>query len=167
VTASSKLFLDEAKHRYEQENSVANNIESGATNLVGWSGLIISVLLSGGGIIVSKEAKIHFSTFEAVLLSMVIVLLFVSLTLAIIAFRKGRYSLIPDPVFLLDNFQRISSQRLAKELTLEMILASIKNREISETRQNYISLSQAIFIAGMLSSTIFLIIEAYYLLLMK
>jgi hypothetical protein len=107
ATASAQLFFDGAVHRYQQENAIARNIESAGTNLVGWNGLIISVFLSGGGIIVSREAKIHFSTLEAMLLSIMIVLLFVSLALAIIAFRKGRYSVVPDPFFLLDHLQRV------------------------------------------------------------
>src|SRR5947208_111112 len=162
-TPSSNLFLAEAESRYKQENALAGNIEPAATNLVGWNGLIISVLLTGGGILLSREASIHFSLVEAILLAVTMVSFFVSLTLAIFAFRKGRYSIIPNPVFLLEHFQRMAAPRLTEELTLEMIFASIKNRVISERRQDYISASQITFIISMFLAIVFLILEVLIL----
>jgi len=53
-TPSDEIVFKQTKERYEYENKVSDGIDIAATNLVGWSGLILSVLLAGGGILISK-----------------------------------------------------------------------------------------------------------------
>jgi hypothetical protein len=48
-----RFIHDEIVKRYEQDTNNANNIDTLATNLVGWNGLMISVLLTGGGFLIS------------------------------------------------------------------------------------------------------------------
>ena len=49
-----KFIFKQIKEQYEFENDESTYIDTAATNLIGWNGLIISVLLTGGGILISK-----------------------------------------------------------------------------------------------------------------
>jgi hypothetical protein len=46
--ARDRIFFEQIRDTYKFQHKISANLDTSAANLVGWNGLIISVLLTGG-----------------------------------------------------------------------------------------------------------------------
>lgn len=161
-TESERIIFEQIQERYEFENKTSVNIDNSATNLVGWNGLIISVLLTGGGILISRGTTIKLDMFEWSLLTATLLGLALSLSLAIFAFRVGSYALI-DPARVAQLYNKATASSILGRVGGSMLETIEYNSRRNERRGLIISISQAIFLGAMISAVIFLILQSYTL----
>jgi hypothetical protein len=162
-SARERIFFEQIQDTYNFQHRISNSLDTSAANLVGWNGLILSVLLTGGGILISRGTTVTLDIFEYSLLSVVLVGLAVSLSIAIFAFRRGSYEMI-NASSLIRSYDKAGASTLLHKVGGTMVKATEYNSNKNARRDSYISVSQTIFLMAMILATIFLIIESHKLI---
>jgi hypothetical protein len=156
---TEQFVFERIKEQYDFENEDSIHIDSAATNLVGWNGLVISVLLTGGGLLITRGTEIKLSSVEAYILSLTLSFLLTSLVLGIIGFRKGGYDTVPEASYLLTLAANSTASRILRETTGTMIAATQNNRRRNTNRKNTVWASQILFVVAMGFGVMFLVLQ--------
>ncbi len=152
------------RRRYDFENKDSDNSDISASNLVGWNGLIISVLLAGGGLLISKDNEVKLNMFEWSLLSGTLICLGTSLLLSLIVYRRASYYVVPEAERLMRLFQQQPDIHfILTNLIATMNYAIVENAKRNDRRTNFISTAQILFFVAMIMAITFLIEQGYKL----
>lgn len=161
IQEDERFIFERIKDRYDTENKTSDSIDISASNLVGWNGLIISVLLAGGGFLLSSDPGLKLAFHEWLFLSWTLGSLGVSLILSFVAFRKGSYYVVPDARSLIEDYNGLAASDILKAVSGTMADAVDKNAGRNEARTNIVTASQVLFLAGMFGALIFLGYQSY------
>jgi hypothetical protein len=84
---NQKFIYEQVKGRYEFEYQRCSDLDTKSSGLVGWIGLIISILLAGGATLFSRENEEQFilTGFDLIVLIVLLSVLMISLTFALMA----------------------------------------------------------------------------------
>lgn len=162
---------DEIKRVFDNENSTANTISTLQGQLIGWSGLIISIIFAGGGVLFNKEqGSIAFEPHEFVILFMALVSLLAAIIIGVINMTTARFrlehlgsvhSVVPDPVELI----RLGRQQHYEEMILPLIhamsIAVYDNLTANNRRDRFRIVSSYLFLLGLIFAVIFISLQLY------
>jgi hypothetical protein len=159
------FIFERVKERYEFENERFLGVENKASNLIGWTGLFLSILMAGGSILFLRtDEQLKVSAADVYLLAGTLVLLLVSMGISLCAYRIGKYNVVPEPRPLINNYGNKSKKATLSAVVTEMAKAIEKNSLLINSKANWVSISWALFLAGMVVSTIFITQQASKLL---
>lgn len=128
VTDNDKFIYEQVNLRYDFELTRSTNLDNKSSNLVGWIGLIISILALGSGILFEANTPLKISLHQLALLVSVFVLLLGSLFFSLVAYRVKSYELVPNPP--------TSFIKLYKEQSHKLTLVDVTNTKAHSTDKN-------------------------------
>lgn len=154
---NEEFIFERVKERYEFENERFLGVENKASNLIGWTGLFLSILMAGGSILFLKTGEsLKVSVNDMYLLVGTLLLLLVSMGISLCAYRIGNYNVVPEPRALIMNYGNQTKKKTLSVVATEMAKAIEKNSLLINSKANWVSVSWALFLAGMVVSTIFI-----------
>lgn len=162
ASSSDDFIFGEVKVRYEFEHDRSSQLDSKASALVGWIGLIITVILAVGNVLFSSPdllRQINLSTYGIVLLGASVFSLIAALMVGLVAFRLIDYKVVPEPLHLIQRYGGQDRTKTLRIYTQMMAKVTVYNIEQNEKKVNYITATWALFIAGMLLSSVFILIQ--------
>jgi hypothetical protein len=156
-----KFIFEQVKERYDLEHARGENLDSKAGSLVGWIGLIISILFASGGVLFARTGEsINITLNEIYLLMFTLALLLVSLLFSLVAYRIVKYYVVPEPsTKFIENYQNSPHKETVIDVTNAMAEAIELSKKKNNLRENLITVSWSLFLAGLFSATIFIIIQ--------
>jgi len=163
ATDNDKFIFERVRDRYEFEHDRFLNIQSRASTLVGWIGLFISILVAGGAILFGKKGDVTLSLDDVNLILAALALLLISMLFSLIAFRVGAYEVAPEPGPLIEFYGDGDEQKTLRTATREMTNAIEINTKSTDMKANFVTVSWALFLGGMILSSIFISIQMYKL----
>jgi membrane protein implicated in regulation of membrane protease activity len=147
----SELFIyNKIKERYDLEIKRISILDTKASNLVGWIGLIISILAAG--LEVFTKNGVFISLGAMALLVVVFIVLITSLFFSLIAARLRRYWVFPGPNKeneFVNDFQDLSHKIVVTRVTSETIIGIKVNVSESNRKVLYITIAWILFLIGM------------------
>ncbi len=160
ATPTEQFIYEEVKRRYDFEFERARDLDNKAGNLVGWIGLIISIILAGGGILFTRtnEGKVQLSQADIQLLSAALLLLVFALLFGLIAFRVMRFDVVPEPQPLMRYGTRTQRATL-RAVTAEMARAIVKNSNTNIIKAHLVTVTWGLFFTGIALTVIFIITQ--------
>jgi len=164
-TANEQFIFDQIKERYDFEHSRHHNLDTKAGTLVGWIGLVISVMLAGGGLLFSNpDDQLNISADELKILQATLTVMILSLIAGLVAFRVGSYSVVPEARPLIKFYANETKRVTLKRMGATMIDAIESNKRVNDRKANIIAISWGLFMLSMVLAAIFIIMQAVKLL---
>jgi hypothetical protein len=157
------LLYQELKYLLEIEFKESESIINSANNVIGWNGLIISVLLTGGGLFISSE-KVSLNQYELLLLILTIISFGVSISIIFVYQLRTPTIRIHSSHGLMN--QLLQTQNTAEILghLIEQIDEAIRtNQQVNQIKRGRIIKSQTAFLIGFIIAIGFLIYHSYIL----
>jgi hypothetical protein len=158
IPLDKEFIYDELKHRYDSIERESENINTSASTIVGWNGLIISVLLTGGGLLISRGSDIILEPRDWWLLTSILICLGISTIVGLSFLIFGqRYLAVPVASHLIE----LSRTKNADEL-LDILIHTIAfiiqfNSEKNNFRTKILRISQIFFLVAVILAIMFLI----------
>lgn len=160
-TSTEQFIYEQVQRRYDFEFERANDLDNKASNLVGWTGLIISIILAGGGLLFTRagEGKYQLSQTDIQLLTVALVLLVVSLGVGLIAFRVIHFDVVPVPRPFTRTYANRTHRETLRRLTATMIVA-VENNEIRNNRKaQLVTFTWILFLVGIAFAVTFIMAQ--------
>ena len=140
------LFLyQELKYLLEIEFKESESIINSANNVIGWNGLIISVLLTGGGLFISSE-KVSLNPYELSMLILTIISFGVSIGIIFVYQLRTPTSKIHSAHGLMNLL--LQTQNTAEILgrLIEQIDEAIRtNQQVNQIKRKNYKITNCIF----------------------
>ena len=112
----NKLIFESVVRRYEQELERTDDLDSKASNIIGFIGVLAGIV-SGFG---AFTLKFPTNTAEIIVLSLFIaslVFLFSSFIIGLKAYFPKRFTVIPDPYFLIGKYENTKQEQIIRNLS--------------------------------------------------
>ena len=163
ATANEQFIYEQIKERNEFEHQRSLNLDNKAGNLIGWIGLIISILSASNGILFDQDDEVlKITTNEVYLLIIILVFLICSLFFSLVAFRIREYIVVPEPARSLIEYYKDKSHRTTlKEFTATMSTAIENNKKQNDKKADLITIAWILFLTGMSVVSIFVTIQSF------
>ena len=163
ASSAEEFIYEQIKHRYDFENTRTDALDSKASNLVGWVGLIISIMSAWTGITLERDESLSLSFHENVLLVAMFVFLVGSLFFSLVAFRLSNYSVVPEPRPFMNTYKTKTHSWTLRKFTATMVDAIENNLKKNNQKASFIVIAWALFLVGMSSTATFIIKLAFKL----
>lgn len=160
-TANEKFIFEQVKDRYNAENTRSQNMTVKASNLVGWVGLIISVVLAGGGVLFTSnnDGAIPLDLLDIALLGVLLSALVGSIFVALFAVRVSGQDTVPDSRSLIESYGESPHRTTLRALTVEFTFATENNIKRNKIKARQVTASWILFLTGMGLTAIFIIMQ--------
>jgi uncharacterized membrane protein YoaK (UPF0700 family) len=159
---NQKFIYEQVKARYEFEHQRSSDLDTKSSGLVGWIGLIISILLAGGATLFSRQGEEQFTLtgFDLIVLIVLLSILMVSLAFALMAYRISHYKLVPKPRHLADSYWNGSHDNTLWQITRALIRATEFNEKENNKKVFRVQTSWMLFLVGIVLAAIFIIMQS-------
>jgi hypothetical protein len=152
---TDKFIYEQVKIRYEFEHTRTTNLDNKSSNLVGWIGLIISVLSLGSGILFNADTPFKISINQLALLISVFVFLLGSLFFSLVAYRVKGYGVVPNPpTDFIVLYVRGGHKEVLAAVTKAMANVTVTNAKQNDKKVTFIKLAWILFLVGMITTSI-------------
>jgi len=157
ASENEEFIFERVKERYEFENARLLVTDNKASHLIGWSALFLSILLTGGSILFLKTGEsLKISGNDIYLLIGTLLLLLLSMGFSLFAFKFISYKVVPEARQLIMKYGEKTKKETLTVVATEMAKAIEKNKVNCDKKDNLVSISWGLFLAGMVTSTIFI-----------
>jgi hypothetical protein len=113
--------------------------------------------MAGGSILFLKTGEqLKVSISDVYLLVGTLLLLLVSMGISLFAYRIGEYNVVPEPRSFIAKYGNEKKKETLNAMVTEMAKAIEKNSLLIHSKANWVSISWAFFLVGMVVSTIFI-----------
>jgi hypothetical protein len=150
-----RLIFDLITNRNNAEFQRSANLDSKASNLIGFVGIIIGLIGTTISFIFDKVYSncnlfLYYTSFR-VLLVVGVILLTIAIFCSLIAYFIRQYNIVPDTKHLIENYAKKDEDYLTilRVVAQEMSNSIITNSEIDEEKAKWIKYSQIFFGLGM------------------
>lgn len=160
--SDNEVFIyQQVKQRYDDERSRSkDDVDGRAAQLIGWTGLVISILFAGGGIFFTREGSTiqltQLTPLELANILAIFTVLIVSLGLSLWAFKMWHYQVVPDARNLVNEYGNRSHRETLRRIVASMVTALEYNLDLNDRKSRLVGYSWALFFAGMILTAIFI-----------
>lgn len=160
------FFYENVQRVYDFDHSHRSTIETLQGQLIGWSGLIISIIFAGGGALFNKvNGAITINVYEFAILMVSLSCLLFAIIIGILnintPFRR-KYEIVPDPVRLIEDSKKQAGYHatIIKHI-FDMSKAHYNNIDLNLIRTRLRLISSYFFLFGLFFAVIFISIQLY------
>lgn len=150
-----RLIFELIINRNNAEFKRSNNLDTKASNLIGFVGIIIGLIGTTISFIFDKiynnpKILMYYGSFRVILL-LGVILLTLSILCSLIAYFVKQYEIVPETKHLIENYAKENKDFLTvlRVVGQEMSNVIITNTEIDDDKANWIKYSQIAFGFGM------------------
>lgn len=152
-----KLVLDLVSERFKVEWNLASELDGKASSLTGFVGIIISLQVGFGTVLIDKIPKTNqYHVYLYLFYFLGIIFLICSILFAFKAYYLKDYSLVPDPEELIHMAEDDETQQdIVRKIAVDMKIATLENKELNDSKANNIIRGFIFLVLGITTMLIF------------
>jgi hypothetical protein len=146
------LIFELIRKRFDDEKERTNNLDSKAHNLVGYTSLVVGLLLGGGSVLSGGEifkSTILSSNIFTLIYFVGISFLLISIGFALTALKVRRWIVVPNVQTLIDDYTLLPYSEVLQRNAGEMAKAVGNSEKRNNSKARLIEWSWYFLIAGL------------------
>jgi hypothetical protein len=147
------LIFDLIRKRFDNERERTNNLDGKAHNLVGYTSVVVGLLLGGGSLLsggeIFKSSTFLSNSSFAVIYFIGVSLLLISIGFALTALKIRRWSVVPNVQTLINDYTLLSYSEVLQRNAGEMAKAVVNSEEKNNNKAKSVEWSWYFLIAGL------------------
>jgi hypothetical protein len=152
-----KLVLDLISERFKVEWNLGNELDGKASSLAGFVGIIISLQVGFGTILIDKIPETNqYHVYLYLFYFLGIILLICSILFAFKAYYLKDYSVVPNPEELIHMAEEGETQQdIVRKIAVDMKIATLENKELNDSKADNIIRGFIFLVLGISTMLIF------------
>ncbi|MDY9923684.1 hypothetical protein [Methanobacterium sp.] len=140
VMERDKLVLDLVSERFKVEWDLGSELDGKASSLAGFVGIIISLQVGFGTILIDKIPKTNpYHVYLYLFYFLGIIFLICSILFAFRAYYLKEYSVAPNPEKLIEMAEKGESQNgIVRKISVDMKIATFNNEQVNNSKASNI-----------------------------
>jgi hypothetical protein len=160
MSTNDDFIFEAIRSRYQFEHDRSAHIDTKVTTMVGWIGLIITLILAAGSVLFNPTDFLKILDVSVLyILGASVASLIAALFTGLAAYRMVDFKIVPEPQRLIEKYGDASRTRTLRIYTQMMADAIDYNVRQNRKKIELATATWILFIAGMILSSAFIMIQ--------